>query len=94
MSNLDKFMERGADCVAGSIILRGKTMGNLRNGDLVLTEDGMAELEVDEVVDLRAPAAPAAKTARAPKVPKAPKVETPPAQVDADPLDLGDLDLE
>jgi hypothetical protein len=89
MSNLEKFMERGADCVAGSIILRGKTMANVRNGDLILTEDGLAELEVDEV-PVRMTPKPAAKTAKAPK---ATKVDPVP-EVEIDPLDdlLGDLE--
>lgn len=77
MSNLEKFMERGADCVAGSIILRGKTMANVRNRDLILTEDGLAELEVDEV-PVRMTPKPAAKAAKGVKAPKAdpvPEVE-------------------
>lgn len=89
MSNLEKFMERGADCVAGSIILRGKTMANVRNGDLILTEDGLAELEIDEV-PVRTTPKPAAKTQ---KPPKADKVE-PTSKVEVDPLDdlLGGLE--
>lgn len=105
MTNLEKLMSRGADCVAGSIILRGKTMGDMRNGDLVLTMDGFAELEVDEVVvkeNKPAPTAPA-KTARAPKAAKTAKAAPVVAPThadpatDTDPLDLGDLldgDLE
>lgn len=95
MSNLDKFMERGAECVAGSIILRGKTLANMRNGDVVLTEDGLAELEIEEVVARPAKVAepkPAAKTTRAPKAAKGLSVPAPveaPAPAVAD--DLGDL---
>lgn len=88
MSNLDKFMARGAECVAGSIILRNKVMANLRNGDSVLTEDGLAELEVEEVV-VKEPvkAKPAAKKA-------AKAVEPEPAADDS--LNFDDLlpDLE
>lgn len=98
MSNLDKFLERGAECVAGSIILRGKTLANMRNGDMVLTEDGLAELEIEEVTARPSKAAepkPATKTARATKAAKGLSVPAPvePApEVDlTDDLDLGGL---
>lgn len=99
MSNLEKLLERGAECVAGSIIMRGKTLGNMRNGDLILTDDGLAELEVDEVPVRMTPKAaepkPAAKTARAPKAAKAAApVEAPVADADLDLGDLLDSDLE
>ena len=50
MSNLDKLLERGAQVVGGDLILRHKVMGQFRNGDFYATEDGLLELEVEEVV--------------------------------------------
>lgn len=69
MSNLDKFLERGAQAVGGELILRHKVMGVFRNGDFLVSEDGLLELEVEEVV-----AKPRRKKAEeaAPETPEAP----------------------
>lgn len=50
MSNLDKLLERGAQVVGGDLILRHKVMGQFRNGEFYASEDGLLELEVEEVV--------------------------------------------
>lgn len=50
MSNLDRLLERGAQAVGGDLILRHKVMGSFRNGDFYCSEDGLLELEVEEVV--------------------------------------------
>jgi hypothetical protein len=50
MSNLDKLIERGAIAVGGDLILRHKVMGQFRNGDFFVSEDGLLELDVEEVV--------------------------------------------
>lgn len=66
MSNDKKLIERGAQSVAGNLLLRNKIVGLYNNGDFSITEDGLSELEV---VDVEAkPVKPAAP----PKAPKAP----------------------
>lgn len=50
MSNLDKLIERGAQAVGGDLILRHKLVGQFRNGDFYATEEGLLELEIEEVV--------------------------------------------
>lgn len=62
MSNLDKLIERGAQAVGGDLILRHKVVGQFRNGDFFVTEDGLLELDTVEVV---------AKEVKAPKGKKA-----------------------
>ena len=85
MNNLEKLMARGADSVAGSIILNGKHMGDMRNGDFLPNATGLAELEIDEVVPRMATPKPAKKT-KADKVEKTP--QEPVDVVDQDELDL------
>lgn len=67
MSNLDKLLERGAQAVGGDLILRHKVVGQFRNGDFFVTEDGLLELDTVEVV---------AKEVKAPKAKKAVAAET------------------
>lgn len=74
------FLERGAQCVGGDLILRQKVVGQYRNGSLIVTDDGKAELEIDEVE---------AVEAAAPKAPR--KARAKAAKPDAD-EDLTDLD--
>ena len=62
MSNLDQLLERGAQIVGGDLILRHKVVGQFRNGDFFVTEDGLLELDTVEVV---------AKEVKAPKPKKA-----------------------
>jgi hypothetical protein len=50
MSNLDKLLEKGAQVVGGDLILRHKVMGQFRNGDFFVTPEGMAELDIIDVV--------------------------------------------
>lgn len=102
MTDVEKFLARGAHSVAGSIILNNKTMGDVRNGVLILTSEGLAELEIDEVIPRMASEAPESteidevvkpvKVAKKPKVAKVvePVVEAP-AESELDPLDFGDL---
>jgi hypothetical protein len=40
---------RGADSVGGDLMLRNKVVGTYRNGVFALTDDGVAELEIEEV---------------------------------------------
>ena len=102
MTDVEKFLARGAHSVAGSIILNNKTMGDVRNGVLILTSEGLAELEIDEVVPRMASEAPESteidevvKPAKPAKKPKANKVADPvvedPVEPVLDPLDFGDL---
>lgn len=62
MSNLDKLLERGAQACGGDLILRHKVVGQFRNGEFYVTEDGLLELDTVEVV---------AKEVKAPKAKKA-----------------------
>lgn len=68
MSNIETLLEAGAQCVTGSLILGGKELGRLRDGELHLTEDGRAKLEElakkpDEPREPAAAPAPAKKAA-------------------------------
>lgn len=45
MKNLDILVKSGAEVVAGSVVKDHKHLGNLRDGDLMLSDDGRAELE-------------------------------------------------
>lgn len=45
MTNEQKLLALGAECVGGDLILRHKVLGRFRNGDLYLTDDGKAVLE-------------------------------------------------
>jgi len=57
-------IERGAQSVCGDLIFKGKTMGRYRNGSFHITEDGLAELEVIDVVVMETPA-PSKRKAKA-----------------------------
>ena len=71
MSNLDKLLERGAQAVGGDLILRHKVVGQFRNGDFFVTEDGLLELEVVEVADVKEVKKPRAKKSDEPAAPAA-----------------------
>jgi hypothetical protein len=45
-----RLMSKGAQCVAGSIVLRNVELATLRNGCVVLTEAGEKELDIVDVV--------------------------------------------
>lgn len=47
MTNLDKLISLGAYSCAGDLILGRKIVGHLRDGDLVLTDDGKRVIEQD-----------------------------------------------
>lgn len=64
MTNLDKLLARGAQIVGGDLILRHKVMGQFRNGDFFVTEEGLLELDVVEVVAVEVKEKPAAKKAK------------------------------
>ena len=49
MSNLDKLLEKGAQIVGGDLILRHQVVGMFRHGDLIITPEGEAELEIVDV---------------------------------------------
>ena len=75
MSNFEKLTALGADVVGGDLIFKHKVLGRFRNGDLILTEEGVKMLDVEDVaVKEDAPARPA-RVAR--KKPEAPVVEVP-----------------
>lgn len=47
MSNVDKLLALGAYSCGGDLIWKNKTLGYLRNGELVLTDEGNAVLAMD-----------------------------------------------
>lgn len=47
MTNEQKLLALGAECVGGDLILRHKVLGRFRNGDLYLTDDGKQLIEQD-----------------------------------------------
>lgn len=49
MSNLDKLLEKGAQIVGGDLILRHQVVGLFRHGELIITPEGEAELEILDV---------------------------------------------
>lgn len=49
MSNLDKLIAKGAYSCAGELLFKNKVMGKLRDGEFYITEEGQAELEIDDV---------------------------------------------
>jgi hypothetical protein len=53
MSSLDRLLEKGAQVVAGDLILRHKVMGRFRNGVFVVTPEGEQELEITDVPEVR-----------------------------------------
>jgi hypothetical protein len=91
-NQLDELMARGAACVAGDIIFRGKSMGYLKNGVFVISDDGDAELTITEVAAVEV--APKAAKPRKKKdevvEEQAPAAPAAPAD-DLDLSDLGDL---
>jgi len=65
MSNADKLIAAGAQCVGGDLIWKHKVMGSFRNGDFQITEDGKAVLDMDITdVEVKEPKKPAAKKAK------------------------------
>jgi hypothetical protein len=74
MSNLERLLAKGAQVVGGDLILRHKTMGRFRNGDFLITPDGVDELQViDVAVEEAVKPAKAVKPAR--KRPAEPDVD-------------------
>lgn len=49
MSNLEKLIAKGAYSCAGELLFKNKVMGKLRDGEFYISEDGMAELEIEDV---------------------------------------------
>ena len=82
MSNVDKLVALGAYSCGGELLWKNRVMGQLRNGDLVLTEDGKQALAMD-VTDVEV------KEDRPKRKPKVEKVETPVAELTMDDI-LGD----
>jgi hypothetical protein len=82
MSNLEALIAKGAQVVGGDLIFKHKTVGRFRDGDFLVTEDGLAELRVIDVVANPAPVPeaepPKATRRRAPPAnPKQPPVFAP-----------------
>lgn len=71
MSNLDKLLAKGAEVCAGSVILRHKELGTVRNGEFYINADGLAELAIEDVVEVKEIKKPAKAKAKADEVPAA-----------------------
>jgi len=53
MNNIDRFLAEGAYSCAGSLVLKNREVGVLRDGDLVLNDEGRAVLaKLDDVTDV------------------------------------------
>lgn len=88
MTNVEKLQALGADIVGGDLIWKHKVLGSFRNGDLQLTADGEAALEIEEAVVVTKPAK--AKKAKAETAaPEAPAPEAP-----AGDGDVGELEID
>ncbi|HQT19131.1 MAG TPA: hypothetical protein PLE48_13385 [Thiobacillus sp.] len=81
-----ELISRGAELVTGDLILHRKVVGQYRNGQFMLTPEGVNELEniVDAVVK-------EAASPRKPRAKKADAVETQDEPVDATDSIMGDL---
>lgn len=64
MTQEQTLIDRGAESVCGDLIFKGKTVGRYRNGAFHITEDGLAELDVIDVVAVETPA-PSKRKAKA-----------------------------
>lgn len=82
-----KFVDLGADVVNGHVFLNRKLVGVCGPTGFVLTNDGEAALQIEDVEFKEIPAAPAKPAAKAAK-PKAPAAPVPGPNDDL----LGDLD--
>jgi len=81
---LDTLIERGASCVGGDIIFRGKSMGTLKNEVFAISSEGEAELAIDE--------APIKSETPKPRATKAKPAKAEPAKAEPVPeVDMGDL---
>lgn len=90
MSNFEKLTALGADVVGGDLIWKHKVLGRFRDGDLVLTEDGLKALEIDDAPVKEDAPKPAARGVR-----KSKAVEPAPAPVvEPEALDLGDIEVQ
>ena len=49
MSDLEKLIAKGAYSVAGELVFKNKVMGKLRDGEFFVSDDGMAELQIEDV---------------------------------------------
>ena len=48
------FVGAGAECVCGDLILDGQTVGRYRNGQFIMTEEGVAKLDtLAETVEVK-----------------------------------------
>lgn len=83
-----ELISRGAELVTGDLILHRKVVGQYRNGQFMLTPEGVDEL--DNIVDVEVKETP---VARKPRAKKADAVEQPeaPAEQPADDTLMGDL---
>jgi hypothetical protein len=72
--NVNLFLARGAECVGGDLILKNKTLGRFRDGEFQITDEGRAELDVEEV-EFKEVVEPAPKPKRLKKADVEPPVE-------------------
>lgn len=79
-----ELMARGAECIAGELVLRRKTVGRYRNGQFILTPEGQAELQI---VDVEAKPAGAATPDRERKPAKTTKPAKPAKPAAPSPVD-------
>lgn len=91
MTNEQKLLALGAECVGGDLILHHKVLGRYRNGDFFITEDGLKMLQAESVED--ATVVSATESVAPKQTKKAKKTEKPAeAPVEADEPLLAGLD--
>lgn len=50
------FLERGAECVGGDLMLHRKVVGFYRDGSFIVTDAGREELNIEDAVVIEKPA--------------------------------------
>ncbi len=80
-------IERGAECVSGDLILGRQVVGKYRDGQFIMTPEGMELVTLGAAEKPQAvPAEPAAKPGRSPKA-RAAKPAEPAPEPAVDPVD-------
>ena len=49
MSNVDKLIALGAQAVGGDLVWKGQLLGQFRNGEFLITPEGEAAMNIEDV---------------------------------------------
>ena len=80
MTDVERLMALGADCIAGDIIWKHKVLGTIRNGVFGITPEGMDALLIEDV--------------QVKEIVTTPKVKPKSLKAKPDPMELGAPTLE